>query len=123
METKRVHEVVHDLRQKPLHVRQNIALGVAGGVTLVVALGWFAANALGGTFSLAPSTFASTDQNAPNFKEAITQNSNSFSQLVGAAGAAVGATSSPTAITIVDTQVHSTLDSGQSSSDATVIHF
>jgi membrane-associated phospholipid phosphatase len=53
METRHIHETVHSLRQKPLHVRENIALGVAGGITAIVAVGWFAATAVSGTFSLA----------------------------------------------------------------------
>jgi hypothetical protein len=122
MEPKRVHEVVHTLRQKPQHVRENIAIGVSGGITLLVALGWFAATASNGTLSLAPSaTFA--DARAPGVQEAVSSSKDNFSQLLGAAGAAMGASSSPATITVVDTRVHSTLDEQQVAADATVIHF
>lgn len=32
---------LHELRKKPKHVRDNIAFGVAGGMTLMLAIGWF----------------------------------------------------------------------------------
>jgi hypothetical protein len=119
METKRVHEVVHTLRQKPLHVRENIAIGVAGGFTLLVALGWFAASAASGTFSLSSkSTLA-----AAGVQQAASTSKDNFSQLLGAAAASISATSSPATVTVVDTQVHSTLDQPQVDANATVIHF
>lgn len=116
----RVHEVVHTLRQKPQHVRENIALGVSGGITLVVALGWLAATSASGTFALSPSTFGTNDANV---SEAVASSKSNFSELLGAAGAALGATTTPPTITIVDTEVHSTLDNPALPADATVIHF
>ncbi|MGE5541370.1 MAG: hypothetical protein ACM3TU_03795 [Bacillota bacterium] len=120
MEPKRIHEVVHTLRQKPQHVRENIALGVSGGVTLLVALGWLAATVSGGV--LAPSSGTLADNHA-DVKQALSDGQNNFSTLLGAAGAAMGASSSPATITIVDTEVHSTLDQPSVPADATVIHF
>jgi hypothetical protein len=121
METRRVHEVVHTLRQKPVHVRERIALGVAGGVTAIVAVGWFAANSIAGTFSLAPTTLAGGN---PDVHQAVAQTSTSFSELVAASGAAFGAgSSSPATITVVDTKVNSTLDQQEVPADQTVIHF
>lgn len=114
-----VHEVVHTLREKPVHVRENIALGVASGITFLVALFWFVANASSGTFAL-NTTYP---DNAPTMNETVATGKNGISQLIGAAGAALGASSSPASITIVDTQVHSTLDTSQPDPSATVIHF
>ena len=121
METRHIHETVHSLRQKPLHVRENIALGVAGGITAIVAVGWFAATAVSGTFSLAPKSIP-TNTAAPAFAKAADSTKTSFDSLLGAAGAAVGATNTPNSITIVDTQVHSTLDANRVDPNATVIH-
>ncbi|MDB5195191.1 MAG: hypothetical protein JWO84_375 [Parcubacteria group bacterium] len=122
METQRVHEVVRSLRDKPLHVRENIAIGVSGGITLLVALGWFAASAASGTFSLSPNaTLAAT--NNPEMQQAVNSSKDGFSQLLGAASASIGASSSPATITVVDTQVHSTLDQQTVPADQTVIHF
>lgn len=118
----RIPEVVHTLRQKPLYVRENIALGVSGGVTLVVALGWLAATAASGTFTLSPTTFAAAD--SPDVHGAVAASKSNFSQLLGAAGAAIGATTTaPTTIRVVDTRVHSTLDREQVPVEQTVIHF
>lgn len=117
-----MHEVVHSLRQKPQHVRENIAIGVSGGITLLVALGWFAASAANGTFSLG-SNAVLADSNVPTMEQTVTLSKNNFTELLGAAGAALGATSTPAAIVVVDTQVHSTLDQQTVSADETVIHF
>lgn len=117
---KHVHEVVHTLRDKPLHVRENIAMGVAGGITFIVAVLWFVANAAGGTFALLPDQLPS---NAPDVSQAVATSKDGFTQLLGAAGSAIGATSSPATITIIDTQSRSTLDQPEVPPDATVIHF
>lgn len=112
----RVHEVVHTLRQKPRHVRENIALGIAGGVTFVVALGWLVAFSANGTLAF-------SSDNAPDVKEAVDSSKSNFSDLLGAAGAAFGASSTPAEVTIVETNVRSTLDEPTVPEDATVIHF
>lgn len=115
-----IHEIVRTLRAKPLHVRENIAIGVSGGVTLVVALGWLVATAASGTFTLAPTTFANDDA---GMKTAVAASKTNFSNLLGAAGAAFGATTSAPTITVVDTSVHSTLEDDSVSPEQTVIHF
>ena len=120
---QRVHDMVHTLRQKPEHVRQNIAVGVSGGVTLVVALAWLVTSVASGTFSISPTKFTSDTSDA---SQAVATSKNSFSELLGAAGAAVGAApGSPASITVVDTKVHSTLEetSPQADRNVTVIHF
>ena len=120
MDHRRVHEVVHSLRAKPQHVRERIALGAAGGVTLVVALGWFAASAATGAFSLAPTTVANA--NVPDLSKTVSQGSSNFGNLLGAAGAAFGATTTPAQITVIDA---STTPAPQNENDTnqTVIHF
>ena len=118
----RIHEIVHRLRQKPLHVRENIAIGVSGGFTLVVALGWLVATTASGTFTLAPSTFAAAD--SPDVHAAVAASKSNFSDLLGAAGAALGATTSaPATITVVETSSRSTLDREAVPENQTVIHF
>lgn len=125
METHRVHEVVHTLRQKPLHVRENLALGIAAGITVLVAGVWAVTGAVNGTFSLAPESHLAdaASEDARIIQEASQASSDGFSQLLGAAGAAIGATSTPASITIVNTEVHSTLDQDQVDPNATVINF
>lgn len=122
MEKKQVHEIVHELRQKPEHVRQNMAFGIAAGTTLVVALGWFGAMSITGSFSLAPtSPVADAGASAPTPAK-----NTSLTDLMAAAGAAIGATATtaPASITIVDANATSSKTSDQSvPQDATVIHF
>ncbi|MEK7602129.1 MAG: hypothetical protein AAB472_01430 [Patescibacteria group bacterium] len=119
METRRVHEVVHGLRQKPEHVRERIALLTAAGSTLVVALGWFGVMSTTGAFSLAPNLPAS---DIAQTKSSVTDETN-FKALLGAAGAAMGATSTAPNIKVVDTKSYSTLDAPTPPQDQTVIHF
>lgn len=122
METHRVHEVVRDLRAKPRHIRERMALGVAGGVTLVVALGWVAASAATGVFSLSPSTLA----NAPstNVGEAVAQGKSNFSDLLGAAGAAFSGSSTTAQIQVVDSSnPPAATDQNNNNTSATVLHF
>lgn len=120
MERTGVHEVVHTLRQKPRHVRENIAVGVAGGVTLVVALGWLVGNSVSGTFVLAPKAVA---VDAAQVAQSAAPAQNNFSQLIGAAGAALGATSSAAHITVVDSQTARQVPQDLNDTDQTVIHF
>jgi hypothetical protein len=103
-----------------------MALGVAAGITLLVTLGWGIAGAANGAFSLEPRSFAAAeaaDQQAETIGAVAESGRTGFTQLLGAAGAAIGATSSPTTITVVHTEVRSTLDQNQVDPDATVIHF
>jgi len=91
---------IHRLKSKPEHVRKNIAFVSAGALTALVALGWMAATVAGGTLALAPTPL---DQgNAAALTNAASQTSSSFSQLLGAVGAATSATSSAPALHIVD---------------------
>ncbi|MEN9920696.1 MAG: hypothetical protein RL538_589 [Candidatus Parcubacteria bacterium] len=32
---------LHELRKKPKHVRDNVAFGIAGGMTFMIAIAWF----------------------------------------------------------------------------------
>jgi len=98
---------IHRLRNKPEHVRKNVAFLGAGAVTLVVAVGWGVATIASGTLNLKPTSLASSD--AAPVVEAVSQTSSGISQLLGAVGAA-GATSSQPALQIVDTGRTSTLD-------------
>jgi hypothetical protein len=122
---------IENLRAKPEHIRERIAFGTAAGITGLVALVWVTTLAATGTFSLAPAggTLASGDQNgSPSADQsANTPAPTNFSQLVGAAGAALGATSSDPEIHIVDNGTKSSIPDtsapAANNSDATVIPF
>lgn len=117
---------IEKLRAKPHHVRERIALGTAAGVTGIIGAIWVVTLAATGTFSLAPvgGTLASDSST----QSAIAQSQSGFSQLLGSAGAALGATTTPPSLRIVDDGTQSSLDtskqvSAANSSNATVISF
>ena len=127
----RTEEVIANLRQKPEHIRHRIALGTSVGITALVAVIWVTVMATSGTFALhtgggskggagqAPSTDA--------FALSGTNVTSNFSQLVGAVGAAAGATTSQPALTVIDGTTTSSLDqptqSNTAAQSATVIPF
>lgn len=101
-----VSEHLERLRAKPHHVRRQIALGTSVLLTALVAVGWLGALASSPKFALNPRP-AGEDV---NMQEALTETRSNFSDLMGAAGAAIGATSSPARVIVVDTKTRSTLD-------------
>lgn len=112
---------VEQLKEKPVHVRRNVALGLSGAVTGLVALLWMATMAATGAFSLSPSpgTVAS-DPGAAQFSET----DSNFSELLGAVGESFGGASAEPELTIVDGNTTSTLTPPPSNAtDATVIPF
>ena len=98
--TTRFQDHIQTLKDKPEHVRQNIAIGVSGGITLLVFVGWLGALSNNHTFALKPAP--TTEIPSPLAKAQETKDT--FSTLLGAAGSAFGATTSPSEIKIVDTQ-------------------
>jgi len=118
--TARVHEVVKTLREKPEHERQRMALGVSFGFTLIVALGWLGGLAANHTLAINPAS-----ENAQATAQASTAVKSSFTDLLGAAGAAFGSstTTAPADITVVDSKTTTSLDQNTVPSDVTVIHF
>ena len=111
MATERIIEHLDRLREKPEHVRQRYALLVAGGITSLVAIGWMTALATGGTLALKKDAQPAAVASAPTFADEIREPASAFSELLGAAGAALGATSSEAALKIIETRASSTLES------------
>ena len=114
--TTRFHEKLQIIKNKPEHVRQNIALGVSGGITLLVLAGWLGALSHNKTFALD----SNTQSDIPNPVEKVAETRDTFSNLLGAAGSAFGATTSPTEIKIVDTEPPAHSAPGP---EQTVIHY
>jgi hypothetical protein len=96
-----MNEHLEWLRSKPHHVRRQIAFGTSVAITALVAVGWLGALASSPRLAL---------NSAPANGNVLAETRTNFSDLVGAAGAAFGATSSPAAITVVDTKTSSTMD-------------
>ncbi len=117
-------DLVAKLRQKPEHVRQRIAVGASAGVTAVIAVTWAGTMAATGTFAIAPSGNGSPAAQPDSFALSGTNAESNFSQLMGAVGAAAGATSSEPALTIIDGETTSSFDTAPATNpSATVIPF
>lgn len=99
----RITEHLDTLRAKPHHVRRRIALGSSVAITTLVVVGWIGAMASSDRFALTPIE-TPTDGTEAAFANSATN----FSQLMGAAGAALGASSTST-VEVVDTQTRTTL--------------
>jgi hypothetical protein len=116
-------DLVSDLRKKPEHIRKRIAIGSSAGVTALVAIIWAATLSTNGTFALTSQpTPDSSGEDA--YVLGGTGVKSNFSQLLGAVGAAAGATTSPASLTIIDGETTSTFDAPPpSNASATVIPF
>ncbi|MEO6536284.1 MAG: hypothetical protein ABIT47_01195 [Candidatus Paceibacterota bacterium] len=99
-------DFVHNLKQKPEHVRKRIVLGTTSAVTALVAIVWVGTMAATGAFSLAAG--GTVAQAQP--KALPSSNTSNYSQLAGAVAAVTGATTSAPALTIVDGKSTSTID-------------
>ncbi|MEJ0053419.1 MAG: hypothetical protein WDN10_01675 [bacterium] len=111
------------LRSKPEHVRRNIALGSAGVLTALLAIGWLAATISGGMLALKP---VPLDGGSRPAIAAVPESSSAFSKLVGAAGAATGfGTPKPApSLQIVDGGTSSTIEEKPAAaSSQTIIPF
>jgi hypothetical protein len=113
---------IHKLKQQPSHIRERVAIGISGGVTAMVAIGWMMAMSSSGAFSLATSSIAESIAPPQEVKDGFAQSGNSFNSLMGAAGQAFGTSEAPADIQVVDTHTSSTLDTSTAGS-ATVIPF
>lgn len=110
-----MHRHLHNLRQKPEHVRRNVAIGASLSITAIVAVFWVTTLAASGAFALAPLDGVSKDLSNSGLTDSFSTTGKSFSQLLGAAGAATsgqGASSSKPALTIVDGGSTSSLEKG-----------
>ncbi len=109
------------LREKPAHVRHTIALGVSGGITSLVFVGWLAAMTTSGVFATAGSSVARSVTPPEEVQKSIEASSRNVNSLLGAASAALTG-SSTSAVEVVDVRTTSTLDA-TTTKDATVIPF
>jgi hypothetical protein len=102
-----VSEHLERLRAKPHHVRRQIAFGTSLAVTALVAVGWMGALLSSPKLAIERTPGGSEDV---NFQESLTETRSNFSDLLGAAGAAIGATTTPSKVIVVDTKTTSTMD-------------
>ncbi|MFA7302180.1 MAG: hypothetical protein WC030_00310 [Candidatus Paceibacterota bacterium] len=96
---KKIADHVEHLKTKPHHVRRKVALGVAGGVTSLVAVLWLGVSLSTNAFAIQGSTFAESTAQGP----AITTVTEGPEQnLAGAAAARQRDASGPARIEIVN---------------------
>lgn len=109
---------IERLQEKPEHVRHQIAMGVAVGVTALVATGWAVALGTSGVLALNTPDAAEGD-GSESLAESFKEPADALSNLVGAAGAAFGATSTEAALKVIETRTSSTLDAYNGSANNT----
>lgn len=115
--TLKMQEKLQQIKDKPQHVRENIALGISGGITLLVFIGWAGSLASTHTFAISSPIPASATIASPLAK--ATETKESFSNLLGAAGAPGKESMQAPRITIVD----SPAEEFTLAPDQTVIHY
>lgn len=120
MATDRIIEHIDRLREKPEHVRHRIAMLTAAGITGLVAVTWMGALATSGTLALKTGAVAeNASGTGTEVSEAISESSSAFTNLMGAAGAAFGATSTEAALQIIETRTSSTINADAQPANAT----
>ncbi len=112
-----MQEKLQTIKEKPQHVRENIALAISGGITLIVFLGWGVSLANSHTFAITSPIPTSSDVASPLAKADETKQS--VSNLVGAVGAVASGSSTEPKIQIVD----SPTQQAAPTPEQTVIHF
>ena len=113
---------IDSLKRKPEHIRHRVAMGTAAAITGLVAVVWLVSHAASGTFALSSPSQLAGEDNATDFADTRTN----FSDLVGAVGESLGATSTEPELTIVDGNTTSTITPPPASgnnTDATAIPF
>lgn len=112
-----MQEKLEMLKNKPQHVRENIAIGISGGITLLVFIGWAGSMAQSHRFAISP--IKETPEIVSPLAKA-SEAKDSFSNLLGAVGATSGKEASSTNIQIIDS---APVPKTEPAEGQTVIHF
>ncbi len=125
MATERIIEHVERLRQHPEPVRYRIAMGTAVAFTALVTAGWAVALASSGSLALKSSEPVAGPTPESELAQSFSETGSAFNNLMGAAGAAFGATSTEAALRIIDSRTSSTIaeEEANAEASATVIPF
>lgn len=120
-----ISEYIEELRKKPEPVRQRIAFGVATGVTGLIAVVWMTTLATSGTLAIkSTGTTLGGGPGSATIVDELAKPVSSMSNLMGAVGAAFGATSTEAALNIIETRTSSTIDTrATTSANKTIIPF
>ncbi len=120
MATERIIEHVERLRQHPEQVRYRIAMGIAFGVSSLVAVGWAVALTTSGTLALKDPEPVAGPTPESELAKSFSETGSAFNNLMGAAGAAFGATSTEAALRVIDTRTSSTISEDETRSNTQV---
>lgn len=99
---KTIFDHIERVNGQPHHVRRQVAFGTAATLTAIVALVWLVASVGTGVFALKETSFAQNTSGAES--PAVSDNNGSQSLAGAAAASALGDTSAPTHIQIIDAQ-------------------
>ncbi|MGB4076740.1 MAG: hypothetical protein WBK28_03495 [Minisyncoccia bacterium] len=110
-----VRDYLEDMRRKPEHIRQRIALGVSVGITFLIAAGYVLNLSASGALSLAPA------EESRNIADATGRNV--VDDLTAAAGAFGDVFQEASEIQIIETEAETTLPEGETVDTRTVIPF
>lgn len=114
-----VRDYLEQLKRKPAHVRERIALGASSALVAVIAAGWLGAFVTSDALVAAP---AQDPELAKGLAEAGRDTSEGFSELLGAASA-FKAAAEGNGLVIVDGAASSTVDDVPAEDTRTVIPF
>ena len=113
-----IFDHINRVKEKPHHVRRQVAFMAAAGATAFVAFAWLATSVTSGIFAIKASNFAlSSGAESPAVS---TSASDGSGQLAGAAAALDQAVAAPAHIEIIDANPATTT---AAQSDQTVIPF
>ncbi len=103
-----IRDYIEELRSKPEHVRERIALGSSIGITALVFVGWLTALTTSGALVSQP-TIADAHE-AEQMSAAVEATKSSFSGLLGAVGSIQPPAQNDGGLQIVDATTTTTFD-------------
>jgi hypothetical protein len=112
---KTLLEHIEHARTKPHHIRKRIALSIAAGCSILIALVWLIGSFSLGSFAIGDNTFADSAESSPT----VTTPENDNQNIAGAA-AAFSNENTPTHIEIIDA---STSTAAKNAPEQTTIPF
>ncbi len=103
-----IRDYIEELRRKPEHIRQRIAIGSSIGITGLVFVGWLTALTTSGTLASQP-TIADAHE-AEQMSAAVEATKSNFSELLGAVGSIQAPSQNEGGLQIVDATTTTTFD-------------
>ncbi len=115
---KNIFEHIENARSKPHHIRKQLAFGIAGGVSGLIALIWIVGSFATNSFAIQGSNFA--DSTGQGSAAVVKDSTNTASSGFAGVASAVPGASEPARIEVIDTSAPTTT---QDTSEQTTIPF